>query len=262
MIINSLFLTAGYLFLTLAIPLVVVLGLTFINRDSKYLLASTFGSASQIYAGGVGIMVHETSHLIMALIFGHRIDDCKLLILPWNVERNGGALGYVNHSWNDHSLYQSLGNVLIGTAPIYGCTAVLILLTRWLVPGVYIFGQQVEKQLANGVSINTLLTALNQLGTSQAQSTTSLILWILLSINICLGGFDLSPADLKGSFAAFIESYLIIACLLFILIYCGFESAVHNYLIMLITWFVLVMVISFIWSILANLLCRIGRLIF
>lgn len=144
MIASSLIASLVYLLFSLVIPLGAVLGLTYINRDSKGRLAVTYGEASQIYAGGLGVMLHEASHLVMAVLFGHQITDAKLLVMPWNIEENHGALGYVNHRWNTLSMYQNLGNALIGTAPIYGCTAGLIGLMYVFVPNVFELVHNIE----------------------------------------------------------------------------------------------------------------------
>ncbi|MGM9892587.1 hypothetical protein [Limosilactobacillus sp.] len=246
-IVTSLKVTTIYLLLILALPLLVVLSLTYLNRNSKLRLAQRLGARSIVYVGGLGVIVHELSHLLVALLFGHHINDFRLLIT--NVQESGGALGYVNHSWNRKNYYQFLGNALIGTAPIFGCTLVLLLLTRFMVPAVYQWGlQQTASLLGLPVSTNVIASPVNWL---------LVIIWIVLSVNITIGGFDLSDADLKSTIPAFITLFVIIGLLLFLLILLGYVAVVHHYLLLLLSWFILVMVISVVWSLVVNLLVRI-----
>lgn len=238
------------LLLLLLIPLIVVLVLTFINRNSKELLIQRFGIKALIWVGGIGVIVHELSHLLMALMFGHHINRCRLLIT--DIQDSGGVLGYVNHSWNKNSYYQSLGNVLIGTAPTYGCTAVLILLTRWLAPGVYRWGLRAMGSFYHLPLDMSVPTNTNQ--------PILLLIWALLSISITIGGFDLSNADLKSTIPAFLTLYVLVALVLFVLICCGFASQIAIKIRVILSCFILVMLISMIWSLIVNLLCRLINL--
>lgn len=231
--------TAVDLLLLLVIPLIIVLGLTFINRDSKQRLVNRYGGRTIVWLGGLGVIIHELSHLVVAVLFGHRIDDFRLLI-----PHGDGALGYVSHSWIRGSSYQFLGNALIGTAPIYGCTAALILLTRWLVPSIYWWGLQ---KLGIAVSYPVAGDALHWL---------PLLLWALLSINITIGGFDLSNADLKNAFPAVATLYIIIGLVLMLFVVLGRAVLVQHCLAVLVAAFGTVMVISLCWSLLVNILVR------
>lgn len=67
-----------------------------------------------------GIIIHELSHLIFALIFGHKITSVKLFQLP----DENGTRGYVNSSYND-SLYQKLGNCYVSIAPAIVITSIV-----------------------------------------------------------------------------------------------------------------------------------------
>lgn len=65
--------------LMLLVPALFVLALRQLSHEANQKLVNTFGFNSQIIVGGLGIIVHELSHLIMAIIFGHHINAVSLL---------------------------------------------------------------------------------------------------------------------------------------------------------------------------------------
>lgn len=153
--------------------------LSLISRRNKQLIVNLWGTKAQIFLGGLGIIIHELSHSLVALLFGHRITKVQLLHFPNPADPGDNSLGSVDHQWNDRSFYQRVGNVFIGVAPIIGNVAALISLTNWLMPGLL--------SLFSSTAAPLNLT----LGRS--------ILWLFLVTNISIGGFDLSSADLKNS---------------------------------------------------------------
>jgi len=171
--------------------------LTLVNRQTKSNLVTKFGINSQVYLGCLGIVIHETSHLIMAVIFRHGIQSVRLLKLPHLNTRNGDddlALGYVNHTWNQHSVYQNIGNLFIGVAPIFGCTASLLGLDYLLFPGL---AHAILKLAAHPTRLAWADSW--QVLTQQVGSWWQLLLLLGLTILIVIGGFDLSPADYQNS---------------------------------------------------------------
>ncbi|WP_295728702.1 hypothetical protein [uncultured Limosilactobacillus sp.] len=169
---------------TMIIPMVSGSVVVVISRANKRLSISLGGFYGQIILGGLGIIIHELSHLITALLFGHRIKRVSLLHIPNANVSNDRGLGYVSHVWNDKSYYQKIGNFFIGIAPVIGCAFVMLLSTRWLVPSIYchLFGP------INGGQL-----------TDFSVSWWRFLLWIILMTNISIGGFDLSTADLQNS---------------------------------------------------------------
>ena len=70
-----------------------------------------------------GITIHELSHLITALLFGHRIHSISVFSMK------GHVLGSVEHSYNIRSPIQVVGNGLVGISPlIYGVSVLFVLL--------------------------------------------------------------------------------------------------------------------------------------
>lgn len=159
-----------------------------IAHQNKRLLANLGGLWAQVIFGGLGVVVHELSHLAFALLFCHRIRKVALLRIP----RGPGdaQLGYVQHSWQADSPYQRAGNLFIGIAPLIGGTAILLLLTRLLVPHLYYWWQ-------------TLLGATAPVSPAAAPSW-AVVSWLLLVVNLSLGAFDLSPADLTNAAAGLV----------------------------------------------------------
>lgn len=183
----------------IVIPFVFVALLTYLNRDTKRFLANGFGVNSELYLGFIGIFFHELSHLLAALVFGHRIEQVRLLKRPHPQQRGRDgqpdlALGYVNHTWNQRNWYQTTGNLFIGVAPIFGCAAVLLGLTALLIPSWF---QGMLTLIANPFALDWT-GFFGALG-GDSHPWVRWPIMILLSLNLSIGGFDLSAADFANS---------------------------------------------------------------
>ncbi|MBQ7353269.1 MAG: DUF3267 domain-containing protein [Clostridia bacterium] len=90
----------------------------------------SWGKTVCYVTGAIGTPIHECSHALFCIIFGHKIEQIKL----FQIDSNDGTLGYVWHSYNRKNVYHLIGNFFIGIAPIAVITALLYLIALPLVP--------------------------------------------------------------------------------------------------------------------------------
>ena len=125
---NSLFITL----VTTGVFLFFGVVYSFIERSNTKFLLSTFGSKGVLFTGIIGTSVHEIGHLIMCLIFHHKITDFQLF--NFKGYKYESTLGYVSHKYNENSLYERAGNFFIGIGPIISGTLFMILSFKILLP--------------------------------------------------------------------------------------------------------------------------------
>lgn len=180
------------------IPVTLSALLSWISRYNKQLVVNRWGVRPLLFFGGVGIIIHELSHFIVALLFRHQVTRVSLLRLPKPNDPTDNRLGSVEHQWNPKSFYQQAGNVFIGIAPIIGNVVALVLFTNWLVPN-----------LISGWSTLDFFTN---------TTLSRFLIWLFLTINISIGGFDLSRADLVNSRAGLLT---LVALILLVSLICA-----------------------------------------
>lgn len=179
-------------------------------RGCKRLLVEACGRyAPQIVngAGIIGTPVHELSHAAMCIVFRHKIKRIKL----FSIDKNSTALGFVEHSYNRHSLWQRIGNFFIGVAPVFAGSAVLLLLLRLFLPTVFAEVQALLAQTAAlSLSSDTPLQLLRATGSvfrlvfdTAHFSSWQYPVFLLLALTIAVH-MDLSTADIKGGANGFL----------------------------------------------------------
>ena len=167
-----------------------------------------------LITGFIGTPIHELSHAIMCLLFGHKITEMKL----YQPNSEDGVLGYVNSSYNPRNLYHQIGNFFIGVAPIICGSGVLLLLMYFLVPELF------EVVLANftfDISVDTLdFSFVGEFFGALLSTTLAMlsfsnmgnVLWwvfIILAFMIATH-MEISPADIKTGAIGFAYSAVLL----------------------------------------------------
>ena len=98
--------------------------------------------------GYIGTPIHELSHALMCLLFGHTIQKISL----FGDSKKSKTLGYVEHTYYRSNLYHQIGNFFIGISPILAGGGVILLLVRFLTPS--LFGALYGETMAIGQSIS------------------------------------------------------------------------------------------------------------
>lgn len=244
-------------FLMLIVPTLFVLLLRQLSHVANQKLVNTFGFNSQIIVGGLGIIVHELSHLIMAVIFGHHINAVCLLHIPTNDDM---SLGYVKHTWSPTSTYQKTGNAFIGIAPVLGCTLLIYIIMRTLNVPVALVQDQITAQLLNDGNalnwsfINHGWIYLFELFQLNFASFWHSIIALILIISLCFGGFDLSDIDLKSGKYAFLGLVGITFIMLLLISFLDFHAALLPFLVNITVWVYLLFIISIVILLIINLI--------
>ena len=165
-------------------------------------LAPKNGSRILLFTGIVGTPIHELSHALMCLVFGHKITEIKL----YEPNSMDGTLGHVSHSYNRKNIYHQIGNFFIGTAPVIFGGAVILLLMWLLAPESFdtVTGEVEALSLAGtaGVSVSEVLSyvggAIAALFSAENLSSWQGWLFILLAVMIS-SHMEMSGADIKNS---------------------------------------------------------------
>lgn len=218
MIIIDLFVKTGLetLYFTGAIILAGLL-LGFLETQSNRNFQRSLGRNAIMVTGAIGTPIHELSHALTALIFGHKIIDIKLVQRP---DQNG-VMGYVNHSYNSKNIYHQVGNFFIGIAPIFGGLLVIMVLMGVLIPQVM---ESFMAVVTQGMAVETLsMASFSGVFTAYLELVKLIFSWenfqnitfyLFLFLAICISShISLSPADIKGAFKGLVFIFLILLLL-------------------------------------------------
>lgn len=228
--------------LMIGVPFLFIYLLSSVNHRTKQQIANRFGVGGQIGFGFLGIIIHEASHLLVALIFGHHIDQLRLLRIP---TADSDTLGYVHHTWNKRNLYQNMGNLFIGLAPIFGCCLTVLLMAKYLISEVYQSLVNVYDQPLNQLTFG--LPSFNWL---------SMGIFLIIAANICIGGFDLSPADFENAKQGFWQAVLCLIAVTIIISLTPLQTALFHLLIHVTVIIVIISLFNLLISIVMNLIFR------
>lgn len=190
---------AGKIFISCILPwIAVALIMQLLSSFLRTKLAQKIGPAPYVYLTAPGVVVHELSHALFCILFGHSITDMQLFS-----PEEDGTLGYVSHEYNPRNLYHQVGNFFIGTGPIWGGTLLLWFLSYLLLPNPVTSGDKtLWQQFAAYLSI---------FFTANFWCSWQGWLWIYLAFTITQH-ITLSGADLEGALTGF--GFLVVLILL------------------------------------------------
>lgn len=174
----------------------------------------SFGSKVLMITGIIGVPIHELSHAVFALLFGHKITKIKLLQKP----NENGVMGYVQHSYNQGSIYQQIGNFFIGIAPIFGGVFSIIALMRFIIPQaynkfIYILVESLDITVLNRGTMEGIINSYRELikVIFSLKNFENPYFYVFLFISICISShISLSYADIKGTSRGLWVIFLII----------------------------------------------------
>lgn len=168
------------------------------------------GKPACYITGFIGTPIHELSHALMCLIFGHRIQEIKL----FQISSEDGTLGYVNHSYNKKNIYHVIGNFFIGVAPIIVISLVLYLLSLWLVPNMasemFAHTQKITADTGFWSVCKSVFLSIGEFFSYAGHGKW----WLFLLIGTFLTlHMTLSKADIKGAWGGLIVLLLLLLIL-------------------------------------------------
>lgn len=109
-----------------------IITLRYICIITSRIIFRHFGRRAYIFFAAVGVTIHELSHWIFALLFGHKIIKIKIF------DPNSQTLGSLHHSYNTKSWFQTSGNFFIGLAPFIIGSSLLVGVTGLLAGFIHI----------------------------------------------------------------------------------------------------------------------------
>lgn len=172
-----------------------------ICNKTFYKNMGVFGKTACYVTGFIGTPVHELSHALMCLIFGHKIKEIKL----FQISSKDGTLGYVNHSYNKKNVYHVIGNFFIGVAPITVISVILYFLSVWLVPdmaaGMFAHTQSITADAGLWNACKSVFLAVGEFFSFAGHGKWWLFLFISAFLTLHM---TLSGADIKGAWGGLI----------------------------------------------------------
>ena len=186
-----------------------------LETQSNRNFQKSLGRNAIMVTGVIGTPIHELSHALTALIFGHKITDIKLFQRP---DRDG-VMGYVNHAYNAKNIYHQVGNFFIGIAPIFG--GLLVVRRGEVLPQVL---ESFMAVVTQGMAVETLsIASFAGIFTAYLELLKLIFAWdnfqnltfyLFLFLAICISShISLSPADIKGAFKGLSFIFLILLIL-------------------------------------------------
>lgn len=155
----------------------------------------------------IGVPVHELSHALFCLLFGHKIKKIKLLQFD-----GSNTLGYVQHNYNPNNVYQQCGRFFIGVAPIIVGLITVGLLTITLFPNTVDANYFLDMLQHQSVDIQLINTIMLFHVDMWQQDIMKYGVWVFITASI-LSHITPSKSDLNGAGYGAIFLAIVALCL-------------------------------------------------
>lgn len=173
-------------------------------------LSKAFGRKGVLVTAWIGTPIHEIGHLLMCFFWGHRVTKVKLLQL----NQTNGVLGYVEHQYNQSSMYQQIGLFFIGLGPIFSGMGSLILGMYFMLPDTYVaLTEYIFHELtfdgttSVGVVAESLFIMVESFFT--VENLINPLFWLYIVVAICISShIALSRADIEGASRGLIALFI------------------------------------------------------
>ncbi|MBP2632673.1 MAG: hypothetical protein H6Q70_3301 [Firmicutes bacterium] len=205
---NALILSVTEIFYLVGVLIAVGTLLGWIQSISNKWAYQAFGKIGILLTGFIGTPIHEAGHAIMCLLFGHKINSIKFFTMSPNTT----TLGYVNHSFNKHNLYQASGNFFISLGPLFSGTTAILFFMYLLEPST--FNALQRYVITAPLAHNTILSLIEWSGRSMAVVYTGICssknvgspsFWLFLVLTICTAShIALSKEDIKNAISGLV----------------------------------------------------------
>lgn len=186
--------------LYLMVPLVTLITALYVMQKTWCVV---FGHKSIYLTGWIGTPVHEISHVIMCMIFGHKVEEVSL----FKPESESGVLGYVVHRYDSKSFYQSVGCLFIGIAPLLGNMALALTIYNIAINNPELLGHQLTWVPISYIIFSLIMHAAPSPADLRGSMTgVATIVVILLPV---IGLFPEQSVDLTENAVSYTEQYLL-----------------------------------------------------
>lgn len=191
----------------LVIQVIGVLGIFFvfgfilsrIQHWTQTIYMRSTGWKGILWTAWIGTPVHELGHAFFCKVFRHRIEGMYL----FQPNQKTGGLGHVDHSYDQKSLYQRIGNFFIGGAPMIWGAIVLFILVYFVAPnGKDIFAPLMSEFTGVFALFGNIWESLSNL--FSLDNLSSWQFWVFLYVSFAVSShLAPSPADQKGMWKGF-----------------------------------------------------------
>lgn len=224
-------------------------------------IRSTVGD-NGIYATAlIGVPVHELGHALMCLVFGHKVEEIRLV----QFRSPDGTLGYVNHSFDPTNLFHRIGLFFIGIAPILMGVAVISASLYLTLPDTFRRWTGAVTASVDAMDIpQAMMVLLVSLFSFENLSNPLFYVFLVLAIAVA-SHMSLSQSDIAGARSGLIAMYVILVIfnLLFLAVQGGDVSVkgmfLNNYNVFVLSVSLIALLFAGIATLLAYLLYRFKR---